>query len=138
MTDTLNEKHERAFSLIIILVLLAYFAVFAIVNFAGFAYFCNADMYEDTLVARLMWEQKTLHLRQPVLRYRDAGVRSAVLRPHRQHEHRDGACDDADVAADSALTRLDDKAVYKEPLRTARGAAHARRRGICSAHPRNG
>ena len=103
MTDTLNEKHERAFSLIIILVLLAYFAVFAIVNFAGFAYFC-----------------------------------SAVLRPHRQHEHRNGACDDADVAADSALTRLDDKAVYKEPLRTARGAAHARRRGICSAHPRNG
>lgn len=60
MINTLNEKHERAFSLIIILVLLAYFAVFAIVNFAGFAYFCNADMYEDTLIARLMWEQKTL------------------------------------------------------------------------------
>lgn len=60
MTDTLNEKQERTFSLIIILVLLAYFAVFAIVNFAGFAYFCNADMYEDTLIARLMWEQKTL------------------------------------------------------------------------------
>lgn len=60
MTDTLNEKQERTFSLIIILVLLAYFAVFAIMNFAGFAYFCNADMYEDTLVARLMWEQKTL------------------------------------------------------------------------------
>ena len=34
--------------------------MFAIVNFAGFAYFCTADMYEDTLVARLMWEQKTL------------------------------------------------------------------------------
>ena len=60
MTNTLNEKQERTFSLIIILVLLAYFTVFAIVNFAGFAYFCNADMYEDTLVARLMWEQKTL------------------------------------------------------------------------------
>ena len=60
MTYTLNEKQERTFSLIIILVLLAYFAVFVIVNFAGFAYFCNADMYEDTLVARLMWEQKTL------------------------------------------------------------------------------
>ena len=60
MTDTLNKKHERAFSLIIILILLAYFAVFAIVNFAGFAYFSTADMYEDTLVARLMWEQKTL------------------------------------------------------------------------------
>lgn len=60
MTNTLNKKQERAFSLIIILVLLSYFAVFAIVNFAGFAYFCNADMYEDTLIARLMWEQKTL------------------------------------------------------------------------------
>lgn len=60
MTDTLNEKHERAFSLIIILILLAYFAAFAIVNFAGFAHFSTADMYEDTLVARLMWEQKTL------------------------------------------------------------------------------
>ena len=60
MINTLNEKQERAFSLIIILVLIAYFAVFAIVNFAGFAYFCNADMYEDTLIARLMWEQKTL------------------------------------------------------------------------------
>ena len=60
MTDTLNKKQERTFSLIIILVLLAYFAVFAIVNFIGFAYFCNADMYADTLVARLMWEQKTL------------------------------------------------------------------------------
>ena len=60
MTDTLNEKQERAFSFVIILVLLSYFVVFAIVNFAGFAYFCDADMYEDTLIARLMWEQKTL------------------------------------------------------------------------------
>ena len=34
--------------------------MFAIVNFAGFAYFCTADMYEDTLIAHLMWEQKTL------------------------------------------------------------------------------
>ena len=60
MIDTLNQKQERAFSLIIILILLAYFAAFAIVNFAGFAHFSTADMYEDTLVARLMWEQKTL------------------------------------------------------------------------------
>ena len=60
MTKTLNERQERAFSLAIIVVLLAYFAVFAVVNFADFAYFCDADMYEDTLIARLMWEQKTL------------------------------------------------------------------------------
>ncbi len=60
MTNTLNEKQERAFSIAIIIVLLAYFAVFAVVNFAGFARFCDADMYEDTLIARLMWEQKTL------------------------------------------------------------------------------
>ena len=49
MTDNLNEKQERALSLIMILVLLAYFAVFAIVNFAGFAYFCNADMYDKAV-----------------------------------------------------------------------------------------
>ena len=29
-------------------------------NFTGFARFCNADVYADTQVAALMWEQKTL------------------------------------------------------------------------------
>ena len=47
-------------SVLILLVLLAYLIAFGIINFPGFAYFCTTDMYEDTLVARLMWEQKTL------------------------------------------------------------------------------
>ena len=47
-------------SVLILLVLLCYLAVFGIINFPGFTTFCTTDMYEDTLVARLMWEQKTL------------------------------------------------------------------------------
>jgi len=47
-------------SILILSVLLCYLAAFAIINFSGFAYFCTTDMYEDTLVARLMWEKKTL------------------------------------------------------------------------------
>lgn len=47
-------------SILILLVLLCYLAAFGIINFPGFAFFCTTDMYEDTLVARLMWEQKTL------------------------------------------------------------------------------
>ena len=47
-------------SILILLVLLCYLICFGIINFPGFEYFCTTDMYEDTLVARLMWEQKTL------------------------------------------------------------------------------
>ena len=31
-----------------------------IINFDGFVRYCDSDMYADTLVAKLMWEQKTL------------------------------------------------------------------------------
>ncbi len=44
----------------IVLVLLAYFVLFTWVNFRGFARLALADMYEDTLAARLMWEAKSL------------------------------------------------------------------------------
>ncbi len=37
-----------------------YIAAFTVINFLGFERFCTGDMYEDTYVARLMWEQKTL------------------------------------------------------------------------------
>lgn len=41
--------------------LLALFLLgFTLINFLGFRRFCTPDMYEDTVVARLMWEQKTL------------------------------------------------------------------------------
>lgn len=38
----------------------AYLLICAIMNFCGFNLFCNTDMYADTLISRLMWEQKTL------------------------------------------------------------------------------
>ena len=45
---------------IVIICICAFLAVFAVINFFGFVLFCDSDMYPDTLVARLMWEQKTL------------------------------------------------------------------------------
>ena len=60
MIKTISDKNERVLSAVIIIVLLGYFAVFGIINFAGFVRFCTPDMYEDTLVARLMWEQKRI------------------------------------------------------------------------------
>ena len=60
---SLNEKRldrGAVLSILILAILLAYLVAFGIINFQGFAYHCTTDMYEDTLVARLMWEQKTL------------------------------------------------------------------------------
>lgn len=47
-------------SILILLSLLCYLFCFGIINFLGFERFCTTDMYEDTLVARLIWEQKSL------------------------------------------------------------------------------
>ena len=55
-----QRKTEYLFTVVIALVILAYLAVFTRIDFRGFARLCTSDMYEDTLVARLMWEQKTL------------------------------------------------------------------------------
>ena len=55
-----QRKTEYLFTALIILVILAYLVVFTLIDFRGFARLCTSDMYEDTLVARLMWEQKTL------------------------------------------------------------------------------
>ena len=58
----LNKRRDcgNLLSILILFVLLCYLAAFGIINFAGFEKFCTTDMYEDTLVARLIWEQKTL------------------------------------------------------------------------------
>lgn len=53
-------KTEKWLSALALLVMACYLAVFAVINFKCFARFCEQDMYADTLVARLMWEQKTL------------------------------------------------------------------------------
>ncbi len=53
-------KTEYLWAAAAALVILAYLAVFTLVDFRGFGRLATADMYEDTLVARLMWEEKTL------------------------------------------------------------------------------
>ncbi len=41
-------------------VILAFLGAFTIINFWGFERFCTADMYSDTYLSRLMWEEKTI------------------------------------------------------------------------------
>ena len=57
-----NKEHktERFLLALILLVCLCYLAVFAVINFVGFEQFGTPDMYVDTLVGKLMWEEKTL------------------------------------------------------------------------------
>jgi len=54
-----SERMDRFFLALVLLCIFAYVAVFAVTNIFGFELFCDSDMYPDTLVARLMWEQKT-------------------------------------------------------------------------------
>lgn len=55
-----TRKTEYLLTALIALIILAYLAVFTLIDFKGFEKLGTSDMYEDTLVARLMWEQKTL------------------------------------------------------------------------------
>ena len=55
-----NRKTETALTVLLLLVLLGYLALYAYADFKGFARLSTTDMYEDTLVARLMWEGGTL------------------------------------------------------------------------------
>ena len=42
------------------IVILLFFTTYSIINFSGFNWFCTPDMYSDTLVSKLMWEQKSI------------------------------------------------------------------------------
>ena len=55
-----QRKTEYLLAAFIALVILGYLSVYTVIDFCGFERLCTSDMYEDTLVARLMWEQKTL------------------------------------------------------------------------------
>ncbi len=55
-----QRKTEYLWTLAAALVILGYLAVFTVIDFRGFARLATSDMYEDTLVARLMWEEGTL------------------------------------------------------------------------------
>lgn len=55
-----GSKVKKLYIFLIIGILALYFALFAYINFPGFARCAQPDMYEDTLIAKLMWDQKTL------------------------------------------------------------------------------
>lgn len=55
-----RRKTEYLLTALAALIILSYFALFSYLDFGCFARISTSDMYEDTLVARLMWEQKTL------------------------------------------------------------------------------
>lgn len=62
MVDEIKRKHILNHGLVIALSLCiaGYLVIFAIINVYGFVFFCDSDMYPDTLIAKYMWEQKTL------------------------------------------------------------------------------
>ena len=59
LSKTTSVRRDRHCYALVLLCMFAYLAVFAVTNIFGFELFCDSDMYPDTLVARLMWEQKT-------------------------------------------------------------------------------
>lgn len=60
MKLTETNRAEKYLRYLLLLILIAYLTVFSIINFSGFARFCNGDMYADTILAKHMWDQKTL------------------------------------------------------------------------------
>lgn len=60
VSQTREQKIQRFLLAFVLLVCLCYLAVFAVINFIGFEQFGTPDMYVDTLVGKLMWEEKTL------------------------------------------------------------------------------
>lgn len=61
MTDSVRGRRlDRVLTAALLLMLLVYLVFFALVDFRGFPLFSTADMYQDTLAARLMWEKKSL------------------------------------------------------------------------------
>ncbi|MDO5400864.1 MAG: hypothetical protein Q4F17_07785 [Eubacteriales bacterium] len=55
-----KNNFERFLIVLVIMCIIAYLIVYATMNIFGFTLFCDSDMYLDTLIAKLMWEQKTL------------------------------------------------------------------------------
>ena len=55
-----QRKTEYLLIALIALIILAYLALYSFIDFGYFPRVSTSDMYEDTLAARLMWEQKSL------------------------------------------------------------------------------
>lgn len=57
----MNENRiNKIINILIYIMIFAYVFCFAVINFKGFNLYCEADIYEDMQVAKMMWEQKTL------------------------------------------------------------------------------
>lgn len=56
----LGQRELRRWQFLLAALLLGYLLAFSVINFQGLTKFINPDMYSDTLIARYMWEEKTL------------------------------------------------------------------------------
>lgn len=55
-----DDRNYKLLLYVAIAISVGYLITFAVINFCGFKCYCTADVYEDTYIAKLMWEQKTL------------------------------------------------------------------------------
>ena len=55
-----EQRSSRGIELLAVLGLALYLVIFGIINFKYLACFADGDIYSDTLVAREMWQQKTI------------------------------------------------------------------------------
>lgn len=55
-----EEKNTRKWSRVLLILLGLYLIAFSIINFCGFTRFMNYDFYADTLIARYIWESKSI------------------------------------------------------------------------------
>lgn len=51
-------RWERCLIVLTFLCVAAYLSLFAVMNFYGFSQFCDSDIYCDTVVSKMIWEQK--------------------------------------------------------------------------------
>lgn len=56
----MDSSWKKGISVGSILVIAAFMTVFSVINFCGFERFCTPDMYSDTYLTRMMWEEKTI------------------------------------------------------------------------------
>lgn len=56
----LDRRQERRWQLVLLALVLGYLLAFSIINFRGMTQFINSDIYADTLIAKYMWEDKSI------------------------------------------------------------------------------
>lgn len=60
ITNRSAKLAEKLLMTMLIAVIAAYLVGYGIINFWGFPLFCDTDMFADTTIAKLIWEQKSL------------------------------------------------------------------------------